>query len=98
LNARRYLAVSEVARCDLTQQKERVMKKSALIIGAFTKTEHGFTGKLETLAIKATITARRTCSPGGSGRSTRRGTGSWRRRDNSVRFVGSRLPEKAKTL
>ncbi len=32
------------------------MKKSALIIGAFTKTEHGFTGKLETLAVKATIT------------------------------------------
>jgi len=32
------------------------MKKSALIIGAFTKTEHGFTGKLETLAIDATIT------------------------------------------
>jgi uncharacterized protein (DUF736 family) len=32
------------------------MKKSALIIGSFTKTEHGFTGKLETLAINATIT------------------------------------------
>jgi uncharacterized protein (DUF736 family) len=32
------------------------MKRSALIIGEFTKTEHGFTGKLETLAIKATIT------------------------------------------
>ena len=32
------------------------MKKSALIIGQFTKTEHGFTGKLETLAIKANIT------------------------------------------
>jgi uncharacterized protein (DUF736 family) len=33
------------------------MKKSALIIGSFTKTEHGFTGKLETLAIKgATVT------------------------------------------
>ncbi len=32
------------------------MKKSALIIGEFQKTEHGFTGKLETLAIKATIT------------------------------------------
>ena len=33
------------------------MKKSALIIGQFTKAENGvFTGKLETLAIKATIT------------------------------------------
>jgi uncharacterized protein (DUF736 family) len=32
------------------------MKKSALIIGSFTKTEHVFTGKLETLAINATIT------------------------------------------
>ena len=33
------------------------MKKSALIIGEFTKTDHGFTGKVETLAIKsATIT------------------------------------------
>jgi len=31
------------------------MKKSALIIGSFTKTEHGFTGKLETLAVKANI-------------------------------------------
>jgi uncharacterized protein (DUF736 family) len=27
-------------------------KKSALIIGSFLKTEHSFTGKLETLAIK----------------------------------------------
>jgi uncharacterized protein (DUF736 family) len=32
------------------------MKRSALIIGQFTKTEHGFTGKLETLAIKANLT------------------------------------------
>ena len=33
------------------------MKRSALIIGSFTKAENGvFTGKLETLAIKATIT------------------------------------------
>ena len=32
------------------------MKKSALIIGQFTKNEHVFTGKSETLAIKATIT------------------------------------------
>ena len=31
-------------------------KKSALIIGSFTKTEHGFTGKIETIAIKANIT------------------------------------------
>ena len=31
-------------------------KKSALIIGSFTKTENGFTGKLETLGIKANIT------------------------------------------
>jgi len=30
--------------------------KSALIIGEFTKTEHGFTGKLETLAAKANLT------------------------------------------
>jgi uncharacterized protein (DUF736 family) len=37
-------------------RKANVMKKSTLIIGQFTKTEHGFTGKLETLAIKATIT------------------------------------------
>lgn len=36
------------------------MKKSALIIGEFTKTDHGFTGKIETLAIKgATITLQR---------------------------------------
>jgi uncharacterized protein (DUF736 family) len=32
------------------------MKKSALIIGQFTKTEHGFTGKMETLAITANLT------------------------------------------
>jgi uncharacterized protein (DUF736 family) len=32
------------------------MKKPALIIGEFTKTEHGFTGKLETLAAKANLT------------------------------------------
>jgi uncharacterized protein (DUF736 family) len=31
-------------------------RKSALIIGQFTKTEHGFTGKLETLATKANLT------------------------------------------
>jgi uncharacterized protein (DUF736 family) len=32
------------------------MKKSALIIGQFTKTEQGFTGKIETLAVKASVT------------------------------------------
>jgi uncharacterized protein (DUF736 family) len=32
------------------------MKKSALIIGEFTKTDHGFSGKLETLAVKANLT------------------------------------------
>lgn len=32
------------------------MKKSALIIGSFNKNEHVFTGKIETLAINATIT------------------------------------------
>ena len=32
------------------------MKKSALIIGSFTKGEHVFTGKIKTLAIDATIT------------------------------------------
>jgi uncharacterized protein (DUF736 family) len=32
------------------------MRKSALIIGSFTKTANGFTGKLETLAIKANLT------------------------------------------
>jgi uncharacterized protein (DUF736 family) len=32
------------------------MKKSALIIGEFSKNEHGFTGKLDTLAIKANLT------------------------------------------
>jgi uncharacterized protein (DUF736 family) len=31
------------------------MKKSALIIGAFTATETGYTGKLDTLAIKAPV-------------------------------------------
>jgi len=31
------------------------MKKSALIIGTFQATDKGFTGKLETLAIKANI-------------------------------------------
>jgi uncharacterized protein (DUF736 family) len=32
------------------------MKKSALIIGSFTKSENVFTGKLETLGIKANLT------------------------------------------
>lgn len=32
------------------------MKKAALVIGEFTKTEHGFTGKLDTIAAKATLT------------------------------------------
>ena len=31
-------------------------KKPALIIGEFKKTEHGFTGSLQTLAVKANIT------------------------------------------
>jgi uncharacterized protein (DUF736 family) len=35
------------------------MKKNALIIGQFTKTEHGFTGRLQTLGIDANITLRR---------------------------------------
>ena len=35
------------------------MRKSALIIGSFTATETGFTGKLDTLAIKASITFER---------------------------------------
>jgi uncharacterized protein (DUF736 family) len=35
------------------------MKKSALIIGGFTATETGFTGKLDTLAIKASVTFER---------------------------------------
>jgi len=35
------------------------MKKSALIIGSFTSTETGFTGKLDTLAIKAAVTFER---------------------------------------
>lgn len=35
------------------------MKKSALIIGSFTATETGFTGKLDTLAIKASLTFER---------------------------------------
>ena len=32
------------------------MAKSALIIGAFTKTEHGFSGRLETLGVQANLT------------------------------------------
>lgn len=32
------------------------MKKSALVIGQFTKEEHVFKGKIETLAIKANVT------------------------------------------
>ena len=36
------------------------MKKSALIIGTFTATETGFTGKLDTLAVKASVTFERT--------------------------------------
>src|ERR1700753_3187955 len=40
----------------LQQPKEQVMKKSALIIGEFKKSEQGFTGKLETLGIKANLT------------------------------------------
>jgi len=35
------------------------MKKSALIIGSFTATETGFTGKLDTLAIKTALTFER---------------------------------------
>ena len=35
------------------------MRKSALIIGSFTTTETGFTGKLDTLAIKANVTLER---------------------------------------
>jgi uncharacterized protein (DUF736 family) len=35
------------------------MRKSALVIGSFTATETGFTGKLDTLAIKASVTFRR---------------------------------------
>src|ERR1700694_4993623 len=35
------------------------MKKSALIIGSFTTTETGLTGKLDTLAIKASLTFER---------------------------------------
>jgi len=35
------------------------MKKSALIIGAFQITDTGFTGKLDTLAIKASLTFER---------------------------------------
>ena len=35
------------------------MKKSALIIGSFTATETGYTGKLDTLAIKASLTFER---------------------------------------
>lgn len=35
------------------------MKKSALIIGSFTATETGFTGKLDTLASKASVTFER---------------------------------------
>ena len=34
-------------------------KKSALIIGSFTSTETGFTGKLDTLAVKAQLTFER---------------------------------------
>lgn len=35
------------------------MRKSALIIGNFTATETGFTGKLDTIAIKASLTIQR---------------------------------------
>jgi uncharacterized protein (DUF736 family) len=35
------------------------MKKSALIIGSFTTTETGFTGKLDTLGVKASLTFER---------------------------------------
>ena len=35
------------------------MRKSALVIGSFTTTEAGFTGKLDTLAIKASVTFER---------------------------------------
>jgi uncharacterized protein (DUF736 family) len=35
------------------------MRKSALVIGSFTATETGFTGKLDTLAIKASVTFER---------------------------------------
>ena len=35
------------------------MKKSALIIGSFTATDTGFTGKLDTLGVKASLTFER---------------------------------------
>ena len=35
------------------------MRKTALVIGSFTATETGFTGKLDTLAIKASVTFER---------------------------------------
>lgn len=35
------------------------MRKSALVIGSFTATDNGFTGKLDTLAIKTNVTLER---------------------------------------
>jgi uncharacterized protein (DUF736 family) len=35
------------------------MRKSALIIGSFTATENGFSGKLDTLAVKASLSFER---------------------------------------
>jgi uncharacterized protein (DUF736 family) len=46
----------EAASGGFKQLKEKVMRKSALIIGHFTKSENVFTGKLETLGIKANLT------------------------------------------
>jgi uncharacterized protein (DUF736 family) len=50
------VVVKRTALGGLTKQRRKFMKKSALVIGQFTKNEHVFTGKIETLAIKATIT------------------------------------------
>jgi uncharacterized protein (DUF736 family) len=40
-------------------QRRKVMNNSALIIGSFIATETGFSGKLDTLAIKANVTFER---------------------------------------
>jgi hypothetical protein len=50
------LAVSEAHGAASEHEKESFMKKSALIIGQFTRAENNvFTGKLETLAIAASL-------------------------------------------
>jgi hypothetical protein len=57
-----------------------------------------FIGISGVTCVGSATSRRGTCSPGVSRRATPTGIGSWRRRGNYGRFVGSRRREKSKTL